>query len=459
MNNENTIQNLAELVTKLKGTDIPFHFDDQIKMGILDIMAVTIASQSSSDVFNNIKMYTKYSSGNGSIWWNNKRVSIFDASFINAYNSHRLDYDNILYATFGHPLIIILPTLFSIMDIKYISGRELINAIIIGIETMAQLGLIFGEKLRNYHYHPTPILGSLAATTAAGWLLNLSTQQMKNALTLTGSTLSGFKSSFGTMLKPYQVGMVARQSLTSTITALENPDIILEEKWIDNLFMLSNTQKNCNDIISFGENWVLDKYTFMFKFYPCCGYFHHTMNELKRIINYSGTNSEKIQKVYLTLPILLKDTSLYDWPQSFNESQFSLPFNLALIINFKDVRLTHYCDEQISNPSILETMKKLNIRYINNEESLTSDGYLKGKVKLILKNGESIEDKLILSDYGSDINFKQIEDKFLQCTEDFINEYDKEIIIDWVEYLEKTNSIEWRKLQNKIIITPTLNLK
>lgn len=445
-----SINNLASSVNCCKHEDIPERFQKQIKFAILDTMAVALAAQSLSDVRQMNLLYAKQSVKDRNVWWNQLKASPLDATFLNAYASHRLDFDNILYNTFGHPAIMILPALFSVYDMFNFKGTDLINATMMGLETMSILGMEFGWGLKEQGFHPTPILGGLAATAATGWMLGFSENQLKSALTLAGTTVSGFKSSFGTVAKPYQIAVASRDSLAAALVVQKNPNLVLEEKWIDNLSLLSNVRQVDLKESKFGNPWVLDQCSFMFKYYPCCGYFHHTMNELRRVLEKSRKSRSELQKVKLTLPKVIGDASIYDVPVNFNESQFSMPFNAGLIIAHEELKIEHFSEDQIGNPNVLWAMGLLDIEYLENEACLTEEGLLKGWIQLHFSDGKTFSDNIILSDYGTGSDFERLQQKFLQCASGMLNETQANLFLEWVINLEQTDANDWRRLQSKL---------
>jgi 2-methylcitrate dehydratase PrpD len=69
--------------------------------------------------------------------------------------------------------------------------------------------LVLGRVRYQRGFHQTATAGAIGATVAAGRLYRLTTNQMRNALSLVATRASGLKSQFGTMGKPFNAGIAA----------------------------------------------------------------------------------------------------------------------------------------------------------------------------------------------------------------------------------------------------------
>src|SRR4051812_6147848 len=81
------------------------------------------------------------------------------AALVNGTFGHALDYDDVLSMMPAHPSAVIVAAVLASLDEKPVSGRDLIDAYVLGIEVGGKIGL--GMTVGHYHrgYHAT---GSLA---------------------------------------------------------------------------------------------------------------------------------------------------------------------------------------------------------------------------------------------------------------------------------------------------------
>jgi len=87
--------------------------------------------------------------------------------------------------------------------------RDVVAAFLVGAEAAIRIGLHLGASHYNAGFHQTATAGAFGATVAAGRLLGLSRDQMRQALGLCSTRASGLKSQFGTMGKPLNAGIAA----------------------------------------------------------------------------------------------------------------------------------------------------------------------------------------------------------------------------------------------------------
>ena len=161
------------------------------------------------------------------------QTSALDATFINGVGSHAHDYDDFSQSMGGHQSAPLVAPLFALAQERGLSGRKLIEAYVVGIETEIRIA----RAVNFYHYdhgwHPT-------ATIAA-------------------SFASGLKSNFGTMVKPLHVGQSARNGLLAVLLAESGYDANIEtfehKQGFLNVF---NGPGHYNAELMF-ENWAIYK--------------------------------------------------------------------------------------------------------------------------------------------------------------------------------------------------------
>ena len=97
-------------------------------------------------------------------------------------------------------------------------GKQAMEAYLVGLE----VGCLLSQYMGNEHYaagarHAT--IGRNAATAACCRLLGLTTEQTVNALGIFGINSAGFKTSFGSMCKPFHSGSAARGGVEAALMA------------------------------------------------------------------------------------------------------------------------------------------------------------------------------------------------------------------------------------------------
>src|SRR5690606_16114505 len=109
--------------------------------------------------------------------------------------------------------VAVVPAALAIADEVDASGRDFLDAIVIGYEIAGRISAGSTGAPYGRGYHGTSIYGVFGATTAAGRLLGLTVDEMRMAYGIAGSLASGVRANFGTDTKPLHAGECCRQGV------------------------------------------------------------------------------------------------------------------------------------------------------------------------------------------------------------------------------------------------------
>ena len=141
------------------------------------------------------------------------------AALVNGTISHALDYDDTHFAHIGHLSVAIMPAALAMAEETGATAAAACDAFLIGAEAACRIGMVLGRQHYERGFHQTATAGAFGATVAAGRLLGLSREQMRNALSLVSTRASGLKSQFGTMGKPFNAGIAASNGVEAAALA------------------------------------------------------------------------------------------------------------------------------------------------------------------------------------------------------------------------------------------------
>ncbi|MEM0990545.1 MAG: MmgE/PrpD family protein [Pseudomonadota bacterium] len=151
------------------------------------------------------------------------RLSARDAATMNGYLCHGLDYDDTHISGVVHPTASVLPAVFSAAAMTGATGREMVTAFIIGVETAARLGTCAQSAFHQVGFHPTGIVGIFGCVLAVGRLMGLNAQQLVHAQGLALSQASGSLQFLedGAWNKRFHPGWAAQSALVACALARE----------------------------------------------------------------------------------------------------------------------------------------------------------------------------------------------------------------------------------------------
>ncbi len=95
------------------------------------------------------------------------------AALANGTAAHALDFDDYEDPGATHASAVLVPALFALGEERQASGRDLLDAYIVGLEVIVRLGA--AVNLSHYHrgWHATATLGAIGAAAASARLLKL----------------------------------------------------------------------------------------------------------------------------------------------------------------------------------------------------------------------------------------------------------------------------------------------
>lgn len=131
-----------------------------------------------------------------------ERVDALRAALINGISSHVLDFDD-THARAVHVSAPVWPALLAYGEWRGATGKDLIHAFALGVETEVRVGLSVFPEHYDQGYHITGTAGVFGAAAAIGKLLNLNEDQMVWALGIAATQSAGLREMFGSMCKSF----------------------------------------------------------------------------------------------------------------------------------------------------------------------------------------------------------------------------------------------------------------
>ena len=210
-----------------------------------------------------------------------------EAALVNGTSAHALDFDDVNMSMRGHPSVPLLPAVLALGEKIGSSGRELIDAFVLGFEVECKLGRVIGAAHYALGWHATSTLGTLGAAAACARLLRLDMERTQIALGIAASLASGVRQNFGTMTKPLHAGWAARNGViaatladrgfTADSAAIEGESGLLHAA-------SGGARLNSRALASLGDPWEIVSPGIGVKLYPCCYATHRAIDAALEIV-------------------------------------------------------------------------------------------------------------------------------------------------------------------------------
>jgi 2-methylcitrate dehydratase PrpD len=148
-----------------------------------------------------------------------ERVDMASAALVNGITSHTFDFDDTHLKTIIHPAGPVASALLALAETTGASGREVIDALVLGIDVSCRMGNALYPDHYDRGWHITGSTGTLGAAAGCARLLKLDEAKTAMTLGIAASQPIGMREQFGTMTKPFHPGGAARAGLLSALLA------------------------------------------------------------------------------------------------------------------------------------------------------------------------------------------------------------------------------------------------
>jgi 2-methylcitrate dehydratase PrpD len=268
--------------------------------------------------------------GDAAVLGSGRRAGVADAAMVNSALAHGLDLDD--FDKIGHVSSMVVPAVLASAEKRGASGREVLDAYIIGMEVLSHLAAGVTKVKRVGGIHATAAFGVLAATAAVARLERLTVEQTVTAFGIAASTPSGIPENFGTFTASLHAGFAARSAVqaarlaaggwTATPDAIEGPT-----GWGVTFFGpgLFDTAKMTADL---GSVWYTTTPRGVRR-YPCCLSNTSAVDSLLALRAEHGFTAEDVQSVIVRNIPPASNIMRYGVPDDAYAGKFSIVHTLA----------------------------------------------------------------------------------------------------------------------------------
>ena len=358
-------ETIARFVTDTGAKDFPPEAIGKAKKIIADTFACIIAG-AGSEVAQPLLCYVERAGGAGDrrILGTGVRTSPELAAMVNGTFGHSLDFDDVLPMMPGHPSSIVLAAVLASAAQHKVTGLQLLEAHIIGVEVGAKIGLGITNGHYNRGFHGTGTLGIFSAAAALAKLERLEAPVIRTVIGIASSMSSGLRRNFGTMTKPLHTGWAARNAVVAVELARcefsAAPDVLEARSGFFAAYGVDRSDANA-PCASLGRPYAIVDPGIALKKFPC---YHgsqramHGVLELKKTL---GFTAETLERLECRMPPGGLQVLIYPEPTTGLEGKFSLPYSLAAGVLDGKYSLATFSDSAVNRPAIKALLRKIDI--------------------------------------------------------------------------------------------------
>lgn len=417
---EEVLAKIVHHLTKTQFDDLPEAVIDHTKKFILDSFGVAIAGASAPGCKEIMELLRSWGGKpEATLLGYREKVPSPSAALGNSVMMHALDFDDTLDESALHAHVTVLPAALAVAEsIGGISGKDLINAVTLGVDLVCRLGL---ATRRPLSWVRTATCGSFGAAAASGKILRLSQEEMWNALGIVYSQTSGNAQCLidGGLVKRMQPGFSAKAGVLSAFLAQRGitgaKDVLEGPYGFFNLYERGDyDQERLYDEL--GNRF--DGMKLSIKPYPSCRMTHASIDAAIAVRENDKLNPFEIEEVVVRVSRMVFDMVggpfvIRENPQV--DAQFSIPYNVAVGIIKGDVFLKDFDESSIRDPRVLELSKKIRV-----EADPTLPERDMGTADIQVKTRNAIFREKVDQVKGNPLNPMDMNDcvkKFMKCVE------------------------------------------
>jgi 2-methylcitrate dehydratase PrpD len=351
-----------------------------------------------------------------------RSLSAAGAAFVNGTAAHGEDFDDTFEGGPVHAGAVVVPAVLAACERHDRHGGAALLGIAVGAETLCRLSLVAPRLILKAGFHPTAVLGTMAAAAGMSAALGLERHQIVDALGIAGSMASGIIEYLaeGAWTKRLHPGWAAQAGLRAAMLARHG--FVGPRTVIEGTHGLFHGFAHTTDVdyraltADFGQRWLIE--TLAFKPYPC-GTMTHPYIDCARRLGTRGVAPGEIREMVCeagegTVHRLWEPLADKQRPPNGYAAKFSQPYCIAHALVHGNVGLDAFTDAAVRDPAVLSVAAK--VRYVVDPDNPYPRAFT-GHIRMVLHDGRVIEERQPHMRGGAQepLTAAEIEEKFALC--------------------------------------------
>ncbi len=293
-----------------------------------------------------------------------RRADVLDAAYLGGTAAHGLELDDGYRQGSVHPGCAVVPAVLAAGCQRGASGREVIEAMVAGYETVIAIARACHPDLRRRGFHPTGACGVFGAAAAVAKLRGLSPARIADALGIAASSAAGLFAfvNGGADIKRLHAGHAAREGMQAALLAGQGvrgpPAVIESHDGFLQAFAFGRIDKArplaLPPDVPFG---ITDCYI---KPYACCRHLQPAVEALTGLCRDENILPGEVTRIDVDTYSIAAEHARTGW-DDFASAQLSFPYLIGLALRFRAVRLEHFAEQARRDPEAGVIARKLHV--------------------------------------------------------------------------------------------------
>lgn len=438
-------ERMAEFIAGTEYGDIPGGVVEVAKEGFIDYLGVALAG-SGEPASKMLAEYVKElnASSEATVFCKGFKTAASLAAWVNGTMAHALDYDDCFANVVRynlHPSVPILAAVLALGEKYKASGRDILAAYIVGLEIEYRLGAAIGQSVSGMGWHPTPVLGTIAAAAASTRILKLNTGQTRMALGIAASLAGGLMRNIGTNTKAMHAGNAARNGVEAALLAeigfTSNQEIFDGDFSFCNLFSGGKINDPGDTDADLGDVWDTMSLGLAFKLYPSCRSTNSSVDAILYLREKFGINADQVAQIICKTSPVNTGIAKFHEPKTGYEGKFSMTYCIARALLDGKLTLGDFVDERVEDSKARELMSR--VTFVHTEGGGAGVVDLGAEITLKLKDGKEYSHGVALpkGEPENPMTDEGIYNKFRDCAGLVLPPDEVERVLEFGQHLDE----------------------
>jgi 2-methylcitrate dehydratase PrpD len=329
------------------------------------------------------------------VWGTDIATSPALAALANGTAGHGFEIDDVDHRSGLHAGSVTVPVILGLAESEVsVTGREILTAMIAGLEVGLRVGVAVqpGHFLRGYH--PQGTVGPIAAAAAGCRLLRLDQEQTQHAFGLAGSMAAGLMGAQqGGMVKRLHAGRAAQSGVVASLLArggFTGTDDVFDIEFGGYLSTLQGQpgaiDRLAAQIPQLGERWLIPDIGY--KIHASCAANHSTLDVVRSLRLEHNLKASDVESVRVTTS---HTTFVHcGWPYvpgDIVNAQMSLRYGAAAMLMTGSAFVDQFTEDRVSDPDVIALTKRIDVVPDESVDAQGNDNRHIVRVEIEMKDG------------------------------------------------------------------------
>ncbi|MBF9235372.1 MmgE/PrpD family protein [Microvirga alba] len=373
-------------------------------------------------------------------------LSAVSAALLNATSMHVLDFEP-MWRPATHALSPVLAAALALAEDKEIGGRQLITALVRGIEIQGWLREGGQSESRELRFHPPGVVGPIGSAVACGTLLGLDGAGMANAIGMAASRCGSLFTNLGTMTKSTHCGFAASSGLESALLTRAgfSADNAVFDAATQGYLQAFMPRFDVLKLLQLGNGYRILDPGFAIKIFPAKFSTHYGISAALELHEKIGDpdDVDRIEIVVADVP-----SSNRPFPKSGLDGKFSVQYTIAAALLDGSVGLETFTDGRLFRGDMQRMLSKIEISMPPDMPSLYNTGRY-ADVAVHMSDGSALHARCSnpRGSWGAEpISLAEHETKVRTCLATFLSGGQIDDVVDMASRIETLDGRELRHL-------------